>query len=181
MPCLLVVGPYWPEDSLLHEFFEFAGHLFVYAGVLVRLLATVYIGGHKNKLLATTGLFSIVRNPLYVGSFLASVGVAMMTASITALALVVLAFCLYYRVTVQREEDRLQTEFGDCYREYTHRVPRWIPDPTLWNEPGEITMRPFFLRQAALDASMFLVLIPFLELLCELRENGFLPTLMVLP
>lgn len=181
IPLLIITAPRWPENSLPHELMEFWGHLFVSGGVLLRVLAAVYIGGIKNKTMATDGPFSIVRNPLYVGTFFASIGLAMVTASIVVTVIVAVAFCLYYRLTVMHEEASLQERFGDRYRAYTKRVPRWLPALKLWMEPTELTVKPYFIRQAALDGSVFLLMIPLFEGLCELRESGMVPTVLTLP
>ena len=181
IPVLAVTAPSWPEHSLPHEIMEFWGHLFVSGGVLIRVLSSVYIGGRKNESLITNGPFSVVRNPLYVGTFLALVGVALMTGSMTAIAILVTAFCLYYHVTVKREEVYLQQKFGARYRSYSERVPRWVPEPLLWEEPRETTTRPPFVRRAALDASVFLLVVPLVESLCELREHGVIPVILNLP
>lgn len=181
IPLFVMMAPWWPENSLLHELMEFGGHVFVAVGVLLRLLATVYIGGQKNKTITAIGPFSVVRNPLYIGTFFAAIGLAMMTASVTVTIAVILAFCFYYSVVVRREETSLRARFGESYRAYMERVPRWLPAPRLWTEPAEVTAKPYFVRQAALDASVFLMTVPLLEALCELHESGMVPTLLVLP
>jgi protein-S-isoprenylcysteine O-methyltransferase Ste14 len=181
IPLLAVTAPRWPENSPTHEIMEFWGHLFVSGGVLIRILSSVYIGGRKNESLITEGPFSVVRNPLYFGSFLAMTGVALTTGSLTFLAVMIVAFCLYYRVTVKREEAHLEAKFGARYRNYAARVPSWLPEPLLWEEPREIKTRPPFVRLAVMDASVFLLVVPLLEVLCELRENGVLPVFLTLP
>ncbi len=181
IPLTILIAPHCPENSLLHELLEFGGHVFVSVGVLLRIFATVYIGGKKNETIATDGPFSIVRNPLYVGTFFASLGLAMLTASFLMIAIVTIAFCLYYRVTVLREETFLREAFGADYHTYSARVPRWMPAPRLWSEPAQLTINPYFVRQAVLDASVLLLTIPLLEVLCELREARLVPTLMTLP
>lgn len=181
IPLLVVAAPGWPEHSLPHEIMEFSGHFLVSGGVLIRVLSSVYIGGRKNAALVTEGPFSIVRNPLYVGSFLALTGLALMTASLTLMAIMIAAFCLYYSATVRREEAYLQQKFGATYRSYAERVPRWVPEPLLWEEPRETRTKPYFVRRAALDASVFLLIVPLLQGLCELRESGAVPVLLILP
>lgn len=181
IPLLVITGSRWPENSLLHELMEFSGHFFVTGGVLLRVLAATYIGGQKNDSIAAGGPFSVVRNPLYVGTFFASLGLAMMTASVTVTLIVAIAFCAYYSFTVQREEAFLRHKFGDCYQSYVERVPRWLPALRLWTEPGELFAKPYYIRRAVLDASAFLLAVPLLEGLCELREKGIAPTLVVLP
>src|ERR1041385_8757907 len=44
------------------------------AGILFRVWATLYVGGRKLKTLVDQGPYSICRNPLYLGTFLMSLG-----------------------------------------------------------------------------------------------------------
>lgn len=181
IPILAVISPRWPENSMAHEIMEFWGHLFVSGGVLIRVFSSVYIGGRKNEALITEGPFSVVRNPLYVGSFLAMTGLALLTGSLALTAFLIAAFSAYYHITVGREELFLQRKFGARYRKYADRVPRWVPEPRLWQGPREIVVRPYFVLKAAMDGSVFLLIVPLLEGLCELREHGVVPTLLNLP
>lgn len=181
IPLIVITAPQWRENTLIHELLEFTGHWLVAAGVLLRVFAAVYIAGQKNAMIASSGPFSVVRNPLYVGTFIASLGLAMMTAIMTVVAIVAMAFCIYYRLTVRGEEAFLQNKFGDAYHAYTERVPRWWPALNLWTEPTQLVTKPYFVRQATLDAAVFLLILPLFEVLCELREGGLVPTYLVLP
>lgn len=189
IPLVAVTSPKWPMHSLPHELMAFWGHLLVSGGVLIRVFSSLYIGGRKNEALITEGPFSIVRNPLYVGSFLALTGLALVTGCVSFTAVLIVTFAVYYRVTVRREEFFLHRKFGARYRKYADRVPRWLPESNLWKLPErslwkghwEISVRPCFVLRSALDASVFLLIVPLLEGLFELRENGVVPTLLNLP
>ena len=184
-----VTSPRWQMHSLPYEIMTFWGHLFVAGGVLIRIYSSLFIGGRKNEMLITEGPFSVVRNPLYLGSFLAMTGLALLTGSITFTAVLVSAFAIYYRITVKREEIFLNRKFGARYRKYADRVPRWLPERNLWRLPDhgqwkgprEVNVRPYFVLRAALDGSVFFLIVPLLEGLCALREHGVVPTLLNLP
>jgi protein-S-isoprenylcysteine O-methyltransferase Ste14 len=74
------------------------------------------------------GVYAISRHPGYLGSFLGFVGVGIACAS-----WVFLLFALVYMVTwhfgVVEEERILLEKYGDAYREYMNRTPRWIGFP----------------------------------------------------
>jgi protein-S-isoprenylcysteine O-methyltransferase Ste14 len=104
-------------------------------GMLTRLWSTLYIGGRKNEELQQTGPYSLVRNPLYVGSFLISMGLTIMSGNPVALVITLVYFTIQYRTTIRHEERVLTEIFGDAFREYMARVPSFLPklsgfDPT---------------------------------------------------
>ena len=77
--------------------------------------------------LVTTGLFSLMRNPIYTGSFLAIAGVFLMVPNaLSAAALVLILPGLEIQVRQVEEPYLLQTH-GDTYRAYARRVGRFIP------------------------------------------------------
>ena len=76
--------------------------------------------------LITSGPYSFVRNPMYLGHLIFLFGLALVTRSRVALALAA-GNVFWFQARVQADERRLITHFGDPYRAYLTRVPRWIP------------------------------------------------------
>ena len=75
--------------------------------------------------LATSGIYERVRNPMYVGAILMLAGIAIGFASEWILMLLIpTALILHYGV-VLREERYLEAKFGEDYRAYKARVPRY--------------------------------------------------------
>jgi len=75
--------------------------------------------------LATGGIYTRLRNPMYVGLMLLVAGIGIGLASDwTLLLLVPTAIILHYGV-VLREERYLEKKFGEDYRRYKAKVPRW--------------------------------------------------------
>ena len=72
-----------------------------------------------------TGPYALLRNPLYVGNILIFVGLGVMTWPWALLAGPLLA--VHYHFIVSWEESNLREKLGPSYREYTERVPRWLP------------------------------------------------------
>jgi protein-S-isoprenylcysteine O-methyltransferase Ste14 len=73
------------------------------------------------------GPYTRLRNPLLVGVILVLVGAAVALGS-SALGIAAAVAAVAAHVWVVRvEEPRLQTRFGEAYREYLARVPRWVP------------------------------------------------------
>jgi len=79
------------------------------------------------KVLVVTGLYRLVRNPMYVGALLIQVGNIIWFGT---LAQVVYWFFLFIGFTLfirANEEPHLRKAFGASYDDYCRSVPRWIP------------------------------------------------------
>ena len=77
--------------------------------------------------LVTTGIYSVTRNPMYLGMLLVIVAWGLCLANAVGLVLAPLAFVLYIdRVQIPREERALTAAFGSDYTGYAGRVRRWL-------------------------------------------------------
>ncbi len=76
--------------------------------------------------LVDSGPFRFTRNPMYLFGGTWYAGLAMMLHQPWSLALLPLVHLVIDRVVVRREEAYLERKFGDAYRAYTARVPRWL-------------------------------------------------------
>jgi protein-S-isoprenylcysteine O-methyltransferase Ste14 len=76
--------------------------------------------------LVTAGPFRYSRNPLYVGMTVIYVGICLSTGALWPLATLVPALVVVHWRIVLREEQYLESRFGDSYRAYKARVHRWI-------------------------------------------------------
>ena len=75
--------------------------------------------------LVTHGIFRRLRNPMYVGAAFGSTGIAFLLASDWILVLTVIFMLVLHFGVVLREERYLEAKFGDAYRAYMARVPRY--------------------------------------------------------
>ena len=109
------------------------GAAFVFAGEALRLWAVHHIGvisrtrSDRLGALISTGPFSLVRNPLYLGNIALWVGFAVCARLVWLAPLILVVVGLEYHVIVRWEEQLLAARFGDSYRAYADRVPRWVP------------------------------------------------------
>lgn len=76
--------------------------------------------------IVTAGPYRYTRNPLYVGMTLIYAGVSALANALPAIALLPGVLQVMRRGVIDREERYLEGKFGDEYREYKERVPRWI-------------------------------------------------------
>jgi protein-S-isoprenylcysteine O-methyltransferase Ste14 len=105
-----------------------AGCGFSFLGELVRVWAAGTI--HKDDSIAEVGPYGFVRNPLYLGSLLIAIGVAVMSGiGPAAWAIILLLFLIFHLAAILYEEQFLKDKFGEPYELYLTRVPRLIPLP----------------------------------------------------
>jgi protein-S-isoprenylcysteine O-methyltransferase Ste14 len=83
--------------------------------------------------LNTTGMYSIVRHPLYVGNYLMWLGIVALPRVWWLPVIVSLAFWLYYERIMLAEEEFLCERFGEGFAEWAARTPAFIPRPSLWS------------------------------------------------
>jgi protein-S-isoprenylcysteine O-methyltransferase Ste14 len=75
--------------------------------------------------LVTGGIFGWLRNPMYVGLTLFLVALSLALASDWMLVMTILFALVIHFGVVKREERYLEAKFGDAYRQYKARVPRY--------------------------------------------------------
>ena len=85
--------------------------------------------------LNTTGIYSLVRHPLYLGNFLMWLGVSLLTCHAGFILLFVLAYWLYYERIMFAEEQFLRRKFGKRYLTWANRTPAIIPDFKSFTPP----------------------------------------------
>jgi len=77
--------------------------------------------------LNTTGLYSLVRHPLYVANFFMWLGVSMFLHDWRIVFMTTTLYWLYYERIMIAEEAFLKDKFGDAYRAWSERTPAFIP------------------------------------------------------
>jgi len=82
--------------------------------------------GERPTGVVSTGAFRYVRHPLYLGCILFYLGLAVSTASLLALALLVL-IGIFYNYLASYEERLLEMKFGEEYRQYKNETGKWLP------------------------------------------------------
>lgn len=115
-----------------------AGIAVGFLGILLRQWAAGCL--KKNDELATSGPYALVRNPLYLGSFLAAIGLAAAGSSFSlSLRLPYLDRTLFfwcaillmlesvYLPKIRKEEEDLRAKFGKSFEAYSRSVPALIP------------------------------------------------------
>jgi len=76
--------------------------------------------------LADSGPYARIRHPQYVGFVLIMLGFLVQWPTILTVAMFPLLLVMYWRLAL-REEREVEATFGEAYRRYAGRVPRFVP------------------------------------------------------
>jgi protein-S-isoprenylcysteine O-methyltransferase Ste14 len=120
--------------GLFRPAFILGGAALIITGVTVIVLARREFArrdqptdpGHPTTQVVTTGVFSVSRNPLYLGAACFLVGVALAANLPWVLVLLVPSLVACHYVLIAPEERYLLAKFGEEYRMYTATVHRWM-------------------------------------------------------
>ena len=132
---------------------EVLGLAVAFLGLAVRILTVGYVpagtsGRNTLKQVASslnvTGMYSVVRHPIYLGNFLMWLGISLLPRCWWFTVITVLIFWLYYERIMFAEECFLWEHFGEEYREWAARTPAFIPRFRHWQKPD----LPFSLKSA---------------------------------
>lgn len=160
---LVFVPNPWRLPTLGFVAAEFAGIALIFAGILGRIFATISIGGHKDRSIVQTELYSICRNPLYFASFLMSVGMGLLSGRLDFMVLMMAAYLAIFYPMMLNEASYLRERFED-FAVYEARVPLFFPNFNLWQERKKIEISFRLVKRTLLDASLALLLIPAMAL-----------------
>ncbi len=94
--------------------------------------------------LNTTGMYSLMRHPLYFGNFWIWFGVSLFPMVWWCPILVALGVLVFYERVMFAEEKFLKSRFGDAFIEWANRTPAFWPRFRNWQPPS----RPFSVRMA---------------------------------
>ena len=138
--CLLIFLMVWILDSFV---FKFSTSLSGIVPLFVRIVAAgavflfaLYLmrSGHRaishevqsHPQVLKDGAFARMRHPLYLAALLFYVFLVVLTLSLISLGLFAGVF-VFYNAIAAYEERWLEQKFGQEYRDYRDKVPRWIP------------------------------------------------------
>jgi len=106
----------------------YAGFLIYLLGIIVGFIAMINFNTTPVDKPVTEGVYRISRNPMYLGNFLIFAGTSIACASWVFLLLTMISVILSDREVIAEERWCLE-KYGNAYREYMNRTPRWIGIP----------------------------------------------------
>jgi protein-S-isoprenylcysteine O-methyltransferase Ste14 len=165
---LLVPGYQYVATWGIGAWFVIVGEAFRLAGVAAA--GTVTRRRSRNvRELVTWGVFSLTRNPLYVGNFCIWIGFATMSGVRWFALVAAILFAIEYTYIVAYEEGVLESTFGEEYLVYKAKVARWWPRFGARLTPGEHRWREAWWS----ERSTFMQYAAIVALLVAKQRFGF--------
>jgi protein-S-isoprenylcysteine O-methyltransferase Ste14 len=97
-------------------------------GLSILVLATLTVAGTQQDKPFTSGVYRFSRHPMYLSMIIVYLGVSIAAASWLFFLITVITFFLQH-YQMLKEERHCCEQFGDAYRKYMERTPRWIGVP----------------------------------------------------
>ncbi len=104
-------------------------------GFTPRATSGTNTGRQVAESLNTSGLYSAVRHPLYLGNFLMWFGLFLFFRTWWLSVIIALAFWLYYERIMFAEEEFLRAKFGETFVEWAAKTPAFLPSFRHWRKP----------------------------------------------
>jgi len=101
------------------------GLLLIAGGIVLRMAAHGEL--RKKQALATQGVYSLCRHPLYLGSISLASGFCVLSNDLDNFLVMGAYFAAFYPLTIVWEEIRLAERYGAEFQEYKARTPLFLP------------------------------------------------------
>lgn len=143
-------------------------------GLALRAWAAGYL--HKQEILTVTGPYAYTRNPLYLGSAILALGVAIAARSWISASIIAAYFTIVYSVVMGREERELRIQHGANFDRYAAAVSLFFPwfSPATSSKPasqGAFSSAQYRKNHEWQAAAGFLLLLAVLILIWRLRGS----------
>ena len=130
----------WVADTFFLKYTTFLNHavplairvplgfiLLVLSAYLAKTgLSIVFGEKRENPGVIRKSVFGVIRHPIYLAEILLYLGLLMLSISLAAVVVWVIAILFLHRIS-RYEESLLLARFGEEYAQYMREVPMWIP------------------------------------------------------
>jgi len=122
--------PFW--DNIIISYVGFS--LYISGGLLI-IVARAQLGRfgtgslitEEDHQLFTQGVYNYIRNPMYSGGLIATIGFCLVFRCIITLIIMFVYYFLLIRMRIYEEERILEKKFGEKFEEYKKRTKKLIP------------------------------------------------------
>lgn len=118
----------WLNDSIpaIIRIFCFGITIVIAFYLMIKAHSLVISNNNQEKKLATTGVFLVIRHPMYLGSLLICLSLVFLSISLISLV-TFLIIVIIHDIMARYEEKDLVKLLGKEYEEYKSKTSRWIP------------------------------------------------------
>ena len=106
----------------------YAGLVFFIIGLAILIAGTIGFAKSPQDIPVTGYIFHYTRHPMYLSMFFIYLGVSIAAVSWLFFLITLVTFSLM-RLTAIAEERYCLRKYGDAYRDYMDRTPRWLGIP----------------------------------------------------
>jgi len=152
-----------------------------FSGLVIRCLVAGFVprgtSGRNTKLqqaesLNTTGMYSITRNPLYLGNFIIVLGVLLFIEVWWLVIIGILGFLFYYERIIFTEEEFLRHKFKGVFLDWAKKTPIFLPRFKNWERPELPFSWKTTLRREHTTFFSIVATFTFIDLLADLFAEG---------
>jgi protein-S-isoprenylcysteine O-methyltransferase Ste14 len=131
------------------------------AGFILRVWSQMHLHYRlkEHKVLTLTGPYTMVRNPIYIGNTLILVGATLIAELVWFVPIMLAACMITYALVVRYEERHLSEKYGEPYREFLTKVPRWIPSIKSASNQAPINQMRFLIPSVVAELHILLLLV----------------------
>ncbi len=133
---VIYTSRFWWTDTIQGKVYAYICLLTALAGLVIRCYTVGHTpantsgrntAGQLADRLNTSGIYSTLRHPLYLGNFFMWLGPAMLTANLWFIVAFIFIYWVYYERIMFAEEQFLRKKFGEVYTNWAARTPAFIP------------------------------------------------------
>jgi protein-S-isoprenylcysteine O-methyltransferase Ste14 len=162
---LYLIALFYPNGLVQRSWLTyFIGNITFLSGVFIRIWSEMHIHyrlkGHK--VLALTGPYSFVRNPLYIGNTLLLTAIPILTGLMWFVPVTIAGCLSNYSLSVKYEEPHLIKKYGEPYVQYLKNTPRWIPKLKNQTQEARADASEYILPSIKAEIHTLLLLVPII-------------------
>ena len=163
---------HWIETEIFEESMSAVALLLTAVGCLGRIWSLAHIAGRKNDQLVLVGPYSMCRNPLYLFSFIAAVGIGLSTCTFTIPVLIAVGFAALYPSVIRTEEQRLSSLYGETFEAYCLSTPKFFPSFRNYQPASQLLVDMRAFGRGVLDSGWLMMGFLAVKINSELHEAG---------
>lgn len=155
------------RQEILSDILSFTGMALILFGFLFRISARGYKEekSSNGNVLVKDGPYTIIRNPMYFGTFMIGTGVVAMLLQLQLFFIFAAVFLLIYVPQIKKEEAILLKRFGREYKEYCANIPGYFPKPGyLLKFNKYISLKPFWVKKEAIPLITTVAVVILIEI-----------------